>query len=469
VPSNRVEGATATIYYQDNMLDGNGNNIGVSDVMWDAEIIGQVNPQITGSDGMYQWDVPEGLWQVRVQKDGYVNNQSDWLPVPPPQLDVNIPLFRNRLPKVETAHAYVDAVAVKFDSYMIPGYLNTDQITVSQNGAAVDGTVSLTDEEAANDTTTYASRIRFVPAMPFTANEVTLHISGQVQSYAGIEMDEPYEVTLPIEREVKNLVADKKVHVYYGGTALLHVKGEPAAAAAGKTLTVRCESGMIVSATQSAVVLNEAGEATVTIQGHLPGTDYVTLTMDEEELTASSKVRVFTETSDFLVEAPEASVPSETEVEKGTPITLTCNTKDAKIYYTLDGSNPYNSGTRILYDGAPVVINEETTLTVVAVVEGQGASEVVLFHYTVQLNTRVAEVNSNDIRVTPVHVRDAFEVTGADGNFCVSVYSMTGKLLLRLNQVNSGQKVNVNALPMGVYLVVVNGEEANLTQHIIKE
>ena len=456
VPSNRVEGATATLYTEEN-------------VMWDADNYGQVNPQITAADGMYQWDVPEGLWQVRVQKEGYVNNQSDWLPVPPPQLDVNIPLFRNRLPKVETAHAYEDAVAVKFDIYMIPGYLNTDQITVSQNGAAVDGTVSLTDEEAANETTTYASRIRFVPAMPFTANEVTLHISGQVQSYAGIEMDEPYEVTLPIEREVKNLVAEEKVNVYHGGTALLHVKGEPAAAAAGKTLTVRCESGMIVSATQTTVVLNEAGEATVTIQGHLPGTDYVTFTMDEEELAAISKVRVLTKTSDLLVEAPEASVPSETEVEKGTPITLTCNTKDAKIYYTLDGSNPYNSDTRILYDGAPVVINEETTLTVVAVVEGLGASEVVIFHYTVQLNTRMAEVNSNDLRVTPVHVRDAFEVTGSDGNFCVSVYSMTGKLLLRLNQVNSGQKVNVNALPVGVYLVVVNGEEANLTQQIIKE
>ena len=156
-------------------------------------------------------------------------------------------------------------------------------------------------------------------------------------------------------------------------------------------------------------------------------------------------------------------------MEKGTAITLSCKTEGAVIYYTLDGSNPASSDTRILYDGAPVVINEETTLTVVAVVEGQGASEVVIFHYTVQLNTRVAEVNSNDIRVTPVHVRDAFEVTGADGNFCVSVYNMTGKLLLRLNQVNSGQKVNVNALPMGVYLVVVNGEEANLTQHIIKE
>lgn len=395
VPSNRVEGATATIYYKDFMLNQNGNSTGENDVLWDAENYDQENPQITDATGMFQWDVPQGIWQVRVQKEGYENNISEWLPVPPPQLDVNIPLVRNRLPKVEKAHAYEDAVAVKFDTYMIPALLTTDLITITQNGNAVEGTIELTDEEEAPDGAAYASRLRFVPSTPFTASEVTLFISGQVQNYSGIEMDEPFEAVLPIEREVKNLVADKKAKVAYGSTGSIHVKAEPAAAAAGKTVLIQCASGIIASAVQTAVVLNEKGEADVTIQGDLPGDEIVTFTLQEAELTASTLVKVVMPSNDFQVDAPEASIPSETEVDKGTEITLSCKTEGASIYYTLDGSSPVDSGTRILYDGKPIVINEETTLTVVAVVEGIGMSEVRIYHYTVHNNQKIEVVNSN--------------------------------------------------------------------------
>ena len=467
VPSNRVEGATAVLYYKDNMLDENGNSTDGTDVMWDAENYGQINPQITGADGMYQWDVPQGLWQVRVSKDGYENNNSDWLPVPPPQLDVNIPLVRNRLPKVESAHAYENAVAVRFDSYMLPEYLNTELITVTENGADVAGTIELTDEEAAPDSAKYASKLRFVPSKAFTAKEVTLHISGQVQSYSGIEMDEPYEVTLPIERELKKLVADAKVKVEYQNTGIIHVKGEPAAAAAGKTVTIQCASGIITSATQTSVVLNENGEAEVTVNGDLPGTDYVRFTFEETELTASTTVKVVLEL-DVHVDVPEASVASETEVEKGTQVSLSCKTEGAKIYYTLDGSSPLSSDTRILYD-APVVINEETTLTAVAVLDDKGVSEAVVFHYTVKVDDAITNVTGNGSMVTPVRVHDSFVVTGADGVFSVSVYSVTGKLQMRVEQVVSGQRVNASALPTGVHLVVVNSDTTSFAQRIIKE
>ncbi|MBO4362029.1 MAG: chitobiase/beta-hexosaminidase C-terminal domain-containing protein, partial [Paludibacteraceae bacterium] len=459
VPSNRVEGATAVVYYA--VTEG-------QDAMWDAENYDQVNPQITGADGMYQWDVPEGLWQVRVQKEGYQNNHSDWLPVPPPQLDVNIPLVRNKQPGVKSAHAYEDAVAVRFDSYMLPDSLTTKLITVTENGAAVAGTITLTDEEAAPDGATYASQIRFVPTKAFTATQVTLFISGQVVNYAGIEMDEPYEAILPIEREVKDLVADQTVRVMYGSTGVLHVKGTPAAAAAGKTVAVECASGFFASALQTTVVLNQNGEADVTVQGDLPGTEYVTFSMDDPELTATTRVKVVTQSA-FVIDAPEASVPTGTEVDKATSVTLTCSTDGATIYYTLDGSDPLTSGTRILYDGTPIVINAETTLTAVAVVDGRGQSEVVTYHYTVKLGTAITDVNVSNITVTPVRVHDSFEVTGLDGTFSLSVYSVTGQMLMRHNQVTSGQKVNATALPTGLYLVEVNAGATYFTQRIIKE
>ena len=468
VPSNRVEGATAVVYYKDSVLDQSGNKTGELDVMWDADTYGQVNPQITGADGKYQWDVPQGWWLVRVQKDGYQNNHSDWLPVPPPQLDVNIPLVRNKQPGVKSAHAYEDAVAVRFDSYMLPDSLTTKLITVTENGATVAGTITLTDEEAAPDGATYASQIRFVPTTPFTATQVTLFISGQVVNYAGIEMDEPYEAILPIEREVKDLVADQTVRVMYGSTGILHVKGTPAAAAAGKTVAVECASGFFASALQTTVVLNQNGEADVTVQGDLPGTEYVTFSMDDPELTATTRVKVVTPSA-FVIDAPEASVPTGTEVDKATSVTLTCSTDGAAIYYTLDGSDPLTSDTRILYDGTPIVINAETTLTAVAVVDGKGQSEVVTYHYTVKLGTAITDVNVSNITVTPVRVHDSFAVNGVDGTFSVSVYSMTGKRLMRLSQVSSKQQVKAAALPTGVYLVVVNGDSTYFTQRIIKE
>ena len=403
VPSNRIEGATATVYYKDIMLNSSGSGAGERDVLWDAENFGQVNPQTTGADGMYQWDVPQGIWQVRVSKEGYEDNQSDWLPVPPPQLDVNIPIVRTRLPKVENAHAYEDAVTVKFDTYMMPEFLNTDQITVTENGNTVEGTIELTNEEAAADGVTYASQLRFAPSKFFTANQVTLNISGLVQNYSGIEMDKPFEAVLPIEREVKSLKAAKTFNVRYEGSGILHVKGEPAAAAAGKTVTVQCESGLIASTAETMVVLDQNGEAEVTVNGDLPGIDYITFSMADPELTASTMVKVIRKAASG-VEAPEASVPSETEVKIGTGITLSCSTEGAVIYYTLDGSNPSNSDTRILYN-APIVINEETTIRAVAVVEGKGESAVITWHYTVSATEAIKEVKNDNVQCTKI-IRD---------------------------------------------------------------
>jgi hypothetical protein len=190
--------------------------------------------------------------------------------------------------------------------------------------------------------------------------------------------------------------------------------------------------------------------------------------MDNPELTASTMVTVIRKSAAVPVEAPNASVPSETEVEKGTQITLSCTTENAVIYYTLDGSNPSTSDTRVQYN-APIIINEETTIKAVAVLEGKSESEVVTYHYTVAIGQAITEVNSHDRKVIPVHVHDAFEITGMDGNFSVSVFSMSGALQMRQEQVKSGQKVNAATLPTGIYLVVINGKEAYFTQRIIKQ
>ncbi len=466
VPSNRLEGVTATLYNRVVQMTASGSWNGDRDVKWDAEMYGQENPLRTDERGMYRWDVPQGLWQVRLQKEGYENTQSEWLPVPPPQLDVNLAMVQQHLPQVENAKAYEDAVNVKFEKYMLPTLLNTENISIAENGKNVEGTIVLLDEEEAKEGITYASQLRFVPNTPFTANEVTLHIASQVQSYAGLEMEEDYEAVLPVEKEVKELLVDTVAKVSYGSFRVLHVKAEPAVAAAGKTLKVATASGIIASMRESSVVLNENGEVDVTVQGDLPGSDFVTYTLVDTDVKAQTLVKVI-ETKPYFVAVPEASVASETEVVKGTKITLSCETENAVIYYTLDGTCPCTSDSRILYDGTPIVINSETTIRVMAVVDGKGESEVATYHYLVLVDDGVISP-SEKVKVTPVRVTDSFQVTGIEGRFNLTVYNMAGEQMVMRKHLRSGQLVDVASLTQGVYIVNIEVDGQAFNQRIIK-
>ena len=58
--------------------------------VWDASEYSQFNPLKTDDFGHYAWDVPEGWWRVKCEKEGYETVWSDWLPVPPPQTEVHL-------------------------------------------------------------------------------------------------------------------------------------------------------------------------------------------------------------------------------------------------------------------------------------------------------------------------------------------------------------------------------------------
>ena len=85
----RVTGVKAEVWQAD---DAEGTNARI----WsEADEYGEINPQITGVDGWYAWDVPIGWWQVRLSKEGYDEARSSWLRVIPPQLGVNLEMKRN--------------------------------------------------------------------------------------------------------------------------------------------------------------------------------------------------------------------------------------------------------------------------------------------------------------------------------------------------------------------------------------
>ncbi len=112
VPTNPLPGATVTAYYKD---ADTGERI-----LWNADEWDQTNPLITDAVGFYAWDVPEGLWQVTFEKDGYESQESKWLEVAPPQTDVNASLVSMVSPVIESCVIGDSFAEVTFSKYMRP-------------------------------------------------------------------------------------------------------------------------------------------------------------------------------------------------------------------------------------------------------------------------------------------------------------------------------------------------------------
>ena len=392
IPANRIEGVQATIYYKETKEDMYGDPY-EEIVLWNAEEYAQKNPLFTDENGMYRWDVPQGLWQVKFEKDGYVTAYSEWLPVPPPQLEVNIGITQNKQPEVIEARAYEEGVEVLFDKFMDLSTLTTDNIYVTANGEKLNGDVhfidsSLADEYASEDdtdATRYASRIRFVPETPLsvTTGEIRVTVSRNVKSYAGIPMTETFSQVLDVEKEVQAISASD-VKVLYGGEKEITIYVAPYEAAVGKTLHIANSSSLIASVAMDKIILDDEGKAVVTVKGELPGCAQLTFTIDDVTVTGTCAVDVVTEI--ITAEAPKASRASGTAVYRGTKIELTTDSKDATIYFTTDGSCPCDeNGTRRKYT-VPIIIDEDTRILAMTSV-GTGdedVSETVEFNYTLK-------------------------------------------------------------------------------------
>lgn len=392
VPVNRIEGVQATIYYKETKEDMYGD-LYDEVVLWNAEEYAQKNPLFTDENGMYRWDVPQGLWQVKFEKDGYQTAYSEWLPVPPPQLEVNVGIVQNKQPEITEARAYEEGVEVQFDKFMDLSTLTTENIYVTANGEKLNGEIrfidsALADEYASDDDSTatrYASRIRFVPEQPLgvTTGELRLTVSRNVLSYAGIPMTETFSQALDVEKEVQYITA-MDVKVLYGEEKEVTVYAVPFDAAVGRTLHVVNSSELIASVDTTEVILDEEGKAVVKVRGELPGCAQLTFSIDDVTITGSCAVDVVTEI--ITAEAPQASRASGTAVYRGTKVELTTTSKDAVIYFTTDGTCPCDeNGTRRKYS-VPVVINEDTkilAMTAVGSAEDE-VSEVVEFNYTLK-------------------------------------------------------------------------------------
>lgn len=288
VESNRIEGATASIFYKDEN--------GLSSLWNDAPIYDQSSTIITGADGVFKWDVPAGDWQVKVEKEGYETAYSDWLPVPPPQLEVYIGIISKLSPSVKYLNAYYDSIDVTFTQYMDINTVNSTNVSVvDSEGNTVYGSWSAVNSEYAGDGSgnCYATTFRFAPYSTLSGN-YTVNVSTDVTNYAGKTMSDPFSQNITVKAKVQTLSIPDSLSLEYGkeysdGSNSITIDGS--SAAAGMKVNITMSNGYTVTQLNT-VTLDENGQAVVSVSAAKPGKVTINFSLEGTELTESIEVSV---------------------------------------------------------------------------------------------------------------------------------------------------------------------------------
>lgn len=434
VPTNRLADVKASIFIQ---------NEDKEPEFWDAEYYDEVNPQNTNQYGLYAWDVPQGLWKVVFEKEGYETTETEWLPVPPPQLEINIPMTQAIAPQVSKATATESGVTLEFSKYMIPGSITSSKrIRLEHKGQTVDGEITLMNaEENPYNNKEYVSKVKFVTTslLP-VGEEVVITVRKEVESYASKQMDADYVATLTVAPEFTKIICEKEIAVDYKNTATLDISVIPTDEAKGKKVSVISVAPMIATVDKEQVVLDENGHASIVVNGELPGTGSLYLSMEDADLATSVSVSVVI--PETTVKAPKASKRSGSTVEEGYRLTLTSDTPGATIYYTIDGTCPCDEQSRLKYTDPITLPKGEVEVNAIAVRHGMDDSKVSTFKYTVGQANTIPEISNNPL-IDISYTNGYLVIQGAEGAKC-RIYNLQGHEL--------GYKQNLTHLE---YLTVV--------------
>lgn len=467
VESNRLEGVVTTVYYQELSEDIYGD-IHKEAVLWNASEFGQENPLITDRDGLYAWDVPKGLWQVKYEKEGYETAYSEWLPVPPPQLEVNVGMTQYSAPEIVEAKAYPDAVTVVFDKYMNTSTFDDGNVAVTVNGEPVKGCIRFSDVTTPDGSAagqSYGRKMRFEAQNPFDSDEVLLTISRRVQSYAGIPMPENFSQTFTIEPELREIAVDELLELECGQTVTLPVGLLPDVAGVDRVLEVISTSPLVAATSAERYESDENGMEEISLSGFMPGKTTLILTVLETDIKSSVTVNVVKEAPP-VVSVPVASVPSGSVII-GTEVFISCDTPGAIIYYTLDGSCPCDAE-HMVYDGNPIILTEDTTLKIMAVAPDMEDSEVVTYLYTVAQSGMSGIDVAKELRISQSVPGQMIHVVSDDNLKKIDIYNMDGRL--ELSKVIDGKAVDIDisCLRTGAYVMRILTQNAAHIRKLVK-
>ena len=307
---NRVSGVKATIYYKESE--------NAEPVLWDASEYDQINPLYSNSDGEYAWDVPEGLWQVVFEKDGYETAKTEWLPVPPEQLEVNVGITSKSAPQVEKINAYNEEIQIIFDQYVDVATVNANTVQVTQSGKVIRGVLEAVDAlpSAIDNSVTLANKFNLV-LYDSVSGKVNCTIE-KVKNYVGKEMSNKFTATVDIVKEIAGLMTENTVTIAYNSTENVTVKAVPSDAAAGKRLLLTSDNTFLASVPES-VVFSDAGEAVIPVKSLLPGETIIRYSVDGT--TISGSFVVTSEANRFAdIEIPEEPLDEQIPVVLGVRI-----------------------------------------------------------------------------------------------------------------------------------------------------
>ena len=174
VIGNPVEGATVTVYYQDPESK--------EAVKWNAEDYDQFNPLLTDKEGQYLWDVPEGLWKVVCEKEGYAKAETDWMTIPPVRTNVHIALVSKAAPQLAKAVLDADGLTVTFSKFVAAETVTAESLKLE----GAEGSFTITPKYI-NEGDKYADT--FILTGDSIENAKSISITAGIVSYAGTKAE----------------------------------------------------------------------------------------------------------------------------------------------------------------------------------------------------------------------------------------------------------------------------------------
>ena len=318
VLSNTIEDAEVSVWQKQTLYDQYDEPY-EEITLWNAEDYGQTNPQRTEADGVFAWDVPDGLWQVRVSKFGYEDAASDWLTVPPIHKDIHIGMVNLTAPSVDSISLGGDAVVLTFDKYMEVSTLKKS-IRLSVNGTDIEGSMSFPDAEADpyDGTKLYArtAKISFTSSL-VVGDTVLLTVTSDAKSYAGTTLETEYKYEEKIEDvsslEVIATELDK------GREAYITVIALPSSAANGRIVTVSGDLEELGIAMNTEITLNSFGRGSLPVCASVCGTFNLHFALMESDLTVDAVITIidkktYTLVSDSVILATDIGFANRAEL-----------------------------------------------------------------------------------------------------------------------------------------------------------
>lgn len=312
VKAKTVSGAVMTCYVFD-------EEAGVWKV-WNAVDYDQINPRITGEEGSYAWDVPEGRYYVTCEVPGCDIIKSEEFTVAPPKYDLDFNILNKTAPEVKNYVLEDNKVIVEFTKVMDIETINKDSVSV----AGCIGDLTIIPELYAPDDE-YSDK--FLISGDFGSSlTLDLSINGNALDYTGTSLTEYFS-------RIDNIYADLELNL----EAIDLIPGETAALSGNKKVAAYTSTDPKVAAVDENGVITAVSEGTATIRAvdEYGKEDSVTVnvlhTVDAEKLLKWAK-------SDYFLKnhiSPEKAEITSIENDKYI-ITLTDEEGNVLDTYTID-------------------------------------------------------------------------------------------------------------------------------------